>query len=797
MACGRILDVKGGRRPLKRLAPEKPCWGEWIVLFVFLVGASSIHAQRARGELRIEARDPQGAALPASAELVSDGNQFRQDFQIAREGRYVAQELPFGLYRLSLKAEGFAPWTEVVSIRSEVPVRIVVTLGIAPAMTQVEVSDSWTLIDPNRAGTQHSIGHQALTENIAVQPGRDISDLVEDLPGWLYEANGVLHPRGSEYDVQYVVDGVPITENRSPGFAPSLDANDVGALRVLTADYPAEYGRKLGGVIEVTKVNDVPSGLHGKLDLTGGSFFTAGASAAISYARGEHRFSFSGKSFHTDRYLDPPVLENFTNAANAGGVSGLYQLDFSDRDRLNIAITHDRTRFLVPNYLVQQTAGQRQNIADTETSGQISFQHLISSDLLLSVSGSVRDSSAELFSNSFSTPVIVSQDRGYREGYLRGDVAGHSGRHDWKLGADSIFNPVHEKLQYIITDPTQFDTDTQQQFHFFDRRWDVEPSAFLQDQIRAGKWNVSAGLRFDHYGFFVHESAWSPRVGASRYVHSLNLLIHGSYDRVFQTPALENLLLASSPQLDSLNPVVVRLPVRPAHANYYELGITKAVLGKLRMDANVFRRDFRNYSDDDVLLDTGVSFPIAFARARIIGEELRLELPRWGRFSGYLTFANQSGIGQGPVTGGLFLGSQSAKQLNDTGEFAVSQDQRNTARIRVRFQASHKVWLAVGGEYGSGLPADTGDTDSTLLLAQYGAAILDRVNLEGGRVRPNLSADIAVGAELYRKEQRRLALQIQADNLNNRVNVINFESVFSGTAVSPPRNFSARLQMTY
>jgi hypothetical protein len=52
-------------------------------------------------------------------------------------------------------------------------------------------------------------------------------------------------------------------------------------------------------------------------------------------------------------------------------------------------------------------------------------------------------------------------------------------------------------------------------------------------------------------------------------------------------------------------------------------------------------------------LDTGVSFPIAFARARIIGEEIRLEVPLWGRFSDYLSYANQSGIGQGPITGGI------------------------------------------------------------------------------------------------------------------------------------------------
>ena len=684
----------------------------------------------------------------------------------------------------------------MVEIRSEVPVRVSVTLGVAPLNTKIEVSDSGTLVDPYQTGTQYSIGPQALGESIAAQPGRGLSELVDSLPGWLFEANGVLHPRGSEYDVQYVVDGLPLTENRSPAFAPSLDADDVESMRVLTANYPAEYGRKLGGVIEVTTEKSVPSGLHGQFGASGGSFQAASGFLGVFYSRGKDRFSLSGDGFHTERYLDPAVLANYTNGATAGGFSVSYERDLSDRDRLHITVSHNVVRFLVPNELVQQKAGQRQDIANAETSGQAYFQHIISSDFLLRLSGSVRDASSTLSSNQLATPVIVSQSRGYREGYIRGDLAAHHGRHDWKVGADAIFNPVHEYLQYTITDPTQFDSGTQQQFQFADRRWDVEYSAYVQDRINLDKWNLSAGLRFDHYGFVVHESGWSPRIGVSRYLPSLSLLIHGSYDRVFQTPAVENLLLASSPQVDSLNPVVVRFPVQSGRANYFEVGVTKAFFGKLKLDANVFRRDFHNYSDDDVLLDTGVSFPIAFAKARIAGEELRLEVSRWGRFSGYLSYANQSGVGQGPITGGLLLGSE-ASGLSDTSKFAVSQDQRNTARARLRFQAPRHMWLAVGSEYGSGLPADTGNAEPAFLLAQYGPAILDRVNLARGRVRPSFSLEAAAGAEFYRKDQRSASLQVQAANLNNRVNVINFASLFSGTAVAPPRNVLARLKLTF
>jgi hypothetical protein len=298
----------------------------------------------------------------------------------------------------------------------------------------------------------------------------------------------------------------------------------------------------------------------------------------------------------------------------------------------------------------------------------------------------------------------------------------------------------------------------------------------------------------------VNESAWSPRLGVSRFISSLNLLVHASYDRVFQTPAMENLLLASSPQLDSVSTLVVRLPVRPARANYYEVGFTKSLAGRLRIDGNVFRRDFSNYSDDDVLLDTGISFPIAFSSAEIHGEEIQIAVPRWGRFSGVLSYSNQRGIGQGPITGGLFLGSETAG-ISDTSKFPVSQDQRNTVRARLRFQATERLWLATSAEYGSGLPADlAGPVDPSQInffLQQYGPSILNEVNINTDRVRPNFSLDVAAGATLFHKEGKDVSFEIEGHNLTDKVNVLNFASLFSGTAVAPLASVSARLKVGF
>src|SRR4029077_8612787 len=108
-----------------------------------------------------------------------------------------------------------------------------------------------------------------------------------------------------------------------------------------------------------------------------------------------------------------------------------YERNFSDRDRLRVTFSYNAVWFLVPNELVQQKALQRQDVTNRETMGQVYYQHVVSSNLFLSFSGSVRDASATLRSNDLSTPVIVFQDRGYREGYLRGDIAGHYGHHEW------------------------------------------------------------------------------------------------------------------------------------------------------------------------------------------------------------------------------------------------------------------------------------------------------------------------------------------------------------------------------
>ena len=260
------------------------------------------------------------------------------------------------------------------------------------------------------------------------------------------------------------------------------------------------------------------------------------------------------------------------------------------------------------------------------------------------------------------------------------------------------------------------------------------------------------GLRWDHYQLLVNQNAVSPRLSIARYFPSLDLVVHASYDRVFQTPSFENILLSSSPAVQSLNPSVLRLPVEPSHGNYYEVGLTKEFFGKLRLDANYFRRDVNNYADDDQILNTAVSFPIAFQKAIIYGAETKIEVPHWGRFSGFASYSYTVGNAWFPVNGGLLLGDDAVSATTQlTGHFPDSQDQRHTLRTRVRYQLNKRFWVAGGTEYGSGLPFDFAGTYQDA-LAQYGPQVVNRINFDRGRIKPLLALNASAGADIYKRE---------------------------------------------
>jgi hypothetical protein len=746
------------------------------------------------GELRVTVRDPDGRPVEARVELVGRNPDFRTVAATDVVGEARLQRLPPGVYSLAVERAGFARVEETVEIRSAVPQLREVRLRLGIVTSEINVRDTAPLLDSRQPMLVMQAGREDLGEAPGTTLGRSTIDVVTTMPGWLLEANAVLHPRGSEYDTQYVIDGMPLYDNRSIGFAPAFENDEFEGVNILTAGIPAEYGRRLGGVIALDTRRKLNSRYSGDLRLQTGSFGNHAGSLSQQYRAERAALAFGIHGGLTDRYLDPPSLENFTNEASAAGFNTRFDLDATDRDRLALYLRSNRTNFLVPNDLAQQAAGQRQDRRSSETGFQAHYQRVFSSNTVAAVRGMFRDLTARLWSNPESTPVWVDQNRGFREGAISGNVTMQGERQTLKLGGDIRINRLRER--FLLAEPDEL---PELDLEFDDEETSTETSLFVQDEIRFGNFSANVGLRFDSYSLLIEDHAFSPRVALSYYLPRAGLQLRASYDRIFQPPPSENLLLSSAAEDLDIDEVEGLLAVPASRAHFYEVGFRKPFFNVFRLDVSHYWRTFRNYIDDDVFLNTGLSFPITFDFARIEGTEVRVDLPRWRWLSSSVSYSNMAGRAGSPVTGGLFIEGGEADELRDTVvHFPISQDQRNTVAAQARFQPHERVWFSSGIRYGSGLPVELEDEEEEEEEEQpIPEEILDRIDFERGRIKPNFSFDLSAGFRLWERENQSLVVQFDVRNLTDRLNVINFSGLFSGTALAPMRQLTFQTRLRF
>src|SRR5262249_53889954 len=158
-------------------------------------------------------------------------------------------------------------------------------------------------------------------------------------------------------------------------------------VHVLTGNFPAEYGRKLGGVVEVTTARDIREGLHGTADLAGGSFATLSGGFSGGYGWSRRSVNPSVAAAPKERESAAPTTENSSNHGTLSGVTLGYDDHPSDNDRLHFSWHQRQTDFLVPNERIQEMAGQRQDRHGEELFGQGGWSRIIGSKFIVDVHG--------------------------------------------------------------------------------------------------------------------------------------------------------------------------------------------------------------------------------------------------------------------------------------------------------------------------------------------------------------------------------------------------------------------------
>jgi outer membrane cobalamin receptor len=776
---------------------------------------------QAAGTLTVSVADPNGGAVEEAVVRLSVATAgIERSGETGPDGICTLKNLPLQGYTMEVMHPGFASRRFTVPVRSNIPVKLDVRLEVASRADAIQVTafERPAAVDPEVTGTRTELSAAAI-ERMPLRVGnRGLESVLLSFPGFAADANGAIHPRGAHNQMTYVVDGVPISDQLTGGFGNSLDANIAQTLELYTGNIPAEFGSKISGVANITTRSGLGSGRRfaGNVQSSFAQFDTISQVAQFSGGteRAGYFASFSGlKSNH---FLDQVSTVNLHNGGNAERAFARLDFQANPRDSFRMNVMAGRSSFELANLRSQQNAGQDQRQLLRDFAASLSWLRVLNASTTLDFTASYRTTVAQLFPSPGDTPVTAAQARHLSTIIVSGRASKIWRAHTLRAGADYQRFPVSENFSFGITHPRFNDPRSPnfiptllaydlsrggELFEFSDSAAGSLQSVFAQDQFRWGRFAFSPGLRYDDYRFLVPGHQLQPRLGLSFHLPETGTALRISYNRVYQTPVNENLLLSNSSRAAVLVPAHVRnalggalLRIRPERQNVYEAGIQQSVGARVALNAAYYYKDERDLHDNDNFFNTGIIFPTSLSRSRVNGAELRVNVAESRGLSGSLSLTHYHVVVTPPFTGGLFLGNTALKLLA-AGPFVIDHDQTLGAQANVVYAIRKYFWCSGSVRYDSGLVSNPSDPLAVAADPDY-ADLLPYVDLgsDPPRVRPRTVLDLAAGYERRTEGRRRWDVQVQVSNVTGTVALYNFQSIFVGTRLIEPRSGGVKMR---
>src|SRR5579871_111749 len=844
--------------------------------------------------------DPSGAVI-ASAEVTLQNpvSGYMQAATTGADGSFRLVNIPPNVYHLEVKASGFGTSGQDVTIRNSVPIQLKTALVLAGANTSISVEAKGADILENDPSAHVDTDRGLILKLPFSDPAGGLSQAITFSTGGVAaDGNGFFHPLGDHAQVSFVIDGQPISDQQSKVFSTQLPVNAIQSMEATTGTPAAEFGDKSSLVAQITTRSGLGAGrMFGNIDANYGSFGSTGGDVSLGWGSAKFGNFIALQGVRSGYFLDTPELRPIHDLGNNGTIFDRMDFQPSGKDALHLNLFAARNWFQIPNDLDQLGQDQRQRVLTWSFAP--GYQHTFSAKTLLTVNPYIRKDQLNYYPSSdpfADTPATQSQQRQLLNWGVKADVTTTQGRNTLKYGLDLKQTRLLENFQFGVTDPTfnspcidangtssddtsltdpgqcmkaglqpntadnhnstvpfapgllPFDLTRAGSFFNFHATANINQYAFYaQDSVTEGNFLFNIGLRLDRYDGLVSKTSPEPRAGVAYNVKKTGTVLRVAYARTFETPFNENLLLSNATGLGGLATNVfgsVAQPIQPGFRNQFNTGFQQAIGKWLLIDADYFWKYTHNAYDFSTLLNTTLTFPIAWHNSKLDGITGRVSSINIHGFQAYWTFGHTRARYFPPETGGLI--PQGAPLA--AGVFRIDHDQAFQSTVLMRYQRPRNAeWLAWSWRYDSGLVVsgipDAGAAIGLLspnqqvtiglacngVFAKVANPISDCVTPSGGqglvtsklitlpqggydnfpsaenddhnpdRVKPRNVFNLGIGTDnlLHTEKRTRITASMQIDNLTGVVALYNFLSTFSGTHFLQPRTLIAHVGLLF
>jgi hypothetical protein len=254
--------------------------GLFVLALLSCLAPGEVSAQAVSGTILGTVKDSTGAVMPgASVTLVNTGTGFTRTVVTDPKGEYTAPQVPTGTYTVSAEMSGFKKVTMAnVHLGVDQHPKIDLTLDLGQLTESVEIQAETPLLQ----ATSSDLSNTVQEEQIKTLPlnGRNFVSLTRNIPGILrgipganIDGAGSLAWRASasfsangqrSRDNNYMLDGVDNNETwlQTVVIFPSVESLD--EFKLQTSTYSAEFGRSLGGVVNI-QIKSGSNDFHGSV----------------------------------------------------------------------------------------------------------------------------------------------------------------------------------------------------------------------------------------------------------------------------------------------------------------------------------------------------------------------------------------------------------------------------------------------------------------------------------------------------------------------------------------------------